>query len=318
MASPGTLCKQASEILDWTEGIPRGLFPAVSSSPLFPTSLSTSSPSLSSPTAAQGTISVSRKPRLLFQQEVRVFPLAATRRKDSQVFPSRILNPANLKPSPFPPLRVTSHSNPFHFFSSSSLRSLSNPQSPSSNVSTKRKGPTEGWPTSSSARVGETCSLHLHSSTCLSIEERRAIPGPFPAHLLILPHSPLLHRRGGGPGGSGSGGAWRGHNPSIMQNFSPRTPSPMMAPPTPNSANGGPNQPGYPNTFAGQSDAAKASVSPPPAVTTLPPADLIVCLFSLPNSNYSWGNFVHQSTDDNRPLLSHKTSVNGMIIIPVA
>lgn len=50
----------------------------------------------------------------------------------------------------------------------------------------------------------------------------------------------------------------------------------MMAPPTPNSANGGPNQPGYPNTFAGQNDAAKASMSPPPAATiTLPPADLI-------------------------------------------
>lgn len=228
---------------------------------------------------------------------MRVFSLSTTRQKDSQVFQCRILNPANLKPSPFPPLRVTSYSNPFHFFSSSSLRSLSHSQSPSSNVYTKRKGPTEGWASSVSTRVGETCCLHLHSSTCLSIEERRAIPGPSPANSLTLTHSPLLHRRGGGPGGSG--GAWRGHNPSIMPTFNPRTPSPMMAPPTPNSANGGPNQPGYPNTFAGQNDAAKASMSPPPAATTtLPPADLIVCPFSLPNANYSWGNFVHQSTDD--------------------
>lgn len=79
--------------------------------------------------------------------------------------------------------------------------------------------------------------------------------------------------RGGGPG---SGGAWRGpqNNPSIMQNFNPRSPSPMMGPPTPNSANGGSNQPGYPNSFAGQSDAAKANVSPSPAATSLPPADL--------------------------------------------
>ncbi|KAG8915054.1 hypothetical protein FRC01_003805 [Tulasnella sp. 417] len=49
----------------------------------------------------------------------------------------------------------------------------------------------------------------------------------------------------------------------------------MMGPPTPNSANGGSNQPGYPNTFPGQSDAAKASVSPAPAAASLPPADLI-------------------------------------------
>ncbi|KAG8961563.1 hypothetical protein FRC00_011864 [Tulasnella sp. 408] len=80
--------------------------------------------------------------------------------------------------------------------------------------------------------------------------------------------------RGGGPGG---GGAWRGahNNPSIMQNYNPRTPSPMMGPPTPNSANGGSNQPGYSNNYAGQSDVAKASVSPPPAAASLPPADLI-------------------------------------------
>ncbi|KAG9017624.1 hypothetical protein FRB90_000494 [Tulasnella sp. 427] len=48
-----------------------------------------------------------------------------------------------------------------------------------------------------------------------------------------------------------------------------------MGPPTPNSANGATNQPGYNNSFTGQSDAAKASVSPPPAAVSLPPADLI-------------------------------------------
>lgn len=38
----------------------------------------------------------------------------------------------------------------------------------------------------------------------------------------------FTYRRGGGPGGGG--GVWRGNNPSIMQNYNPRTPPPMASP----------------------------------------------------------------------------------------
>ncbi|KAG8991672.1 hypothetical protein FRB94_012316 [Tulasnella sp. JGI-2019a] len=134
------------------------------------------------------------------------------------------------------------------------------------------------------------------------------------------PGSPSQRGRGGGPGG-----AWRGSNPSIMNNYNPRTPPPMTSPGL--HAAGLPTNgiSGAQNNAMGSNDAGPAGKNGP-SPASLPPSNLLGSLLVVTTRSGSRHEGTLISSEQNIPSISLKDArdlvnpsapITASLVIPI-